>query len=207
MNARTLQQFDAGTPLEVPPPVLFNTYKHHAAALRARIQAVALAGPAALAELGSHLAVLGTKLMDVYTGRLWPGEIGRLILDRLNDEGRLERAAYRAWLAGQDGYAVVELAEGSRWVLRLGDDNDRYVHLHPARWSPNTVRVRANVLKTAFLVRVWVGIHGGDPMDRVVINEVRREFLALPPLGADPEGDAGLGVVLALLGEPAGAQP
>jgi len=30
VNARALQEADAGTSLEVLPPVLFNTYKHHA---------------------------------------------------------------------------------------------------------------------------------------------------------------------------------
>jgi hypothetical protein len=205
MNARTLQQADAGTPLEVPAPVLFNTWKHHAGALRWRSRAVAEAGPAALVELGTQMAVLGTKLMDLYTGRLWPAELCAALLDRLRAEGRLDRDAYRSWLAGQGGYGVVELPQdASRWVLRLGDDADRYLHLHPGRWSPNTVRVKANVLKTAFLVQTWVAIHGGDPLDRAVINAVRGEYLGLPPLGADPDEGLGLGAVLTLLRGPTG---
>ena len=42
INARTLQAADRGTPLEVPVPVLFNTWKHHAGALRVRIRETAL---------------------------------------------------------------------------------------------------------------------------------------------------------------------
>src|SRR5262245_15779815 len=152
--------------------------------------------------MGSRLAVLGTKLMDLYTGTLPPAEIGRLVLDRLAAEGRLAAGPYAAWLEGQGGYAVVELsADGSRWVLRHSADPARYVHLHPGRWSPHTVRVRANVLKTAFLALVHAGLSGGDPMGRAVINAVRREFLGLPPVGADPEEEVGLGAVLALLRE------
>jgi hypothetical protein len=83
-------------------------------------------------------------------------------------------------------------------VLRLGDE-ERFVHLHPGRWSPATVRVRGNVLKTAFLVLVHVQVHGGDPMDRAVINAVRREHLGLSPLGEDPEGGLGLGSIIELL--------
>jgi hypothetical protein len=200
MNARTLQEADAGTPLEVVPPVLFNTFKHHAGALRLRIATVARGGPEALAEIGAHMAVLGTKLMDLYTGQLWPADISTRVLEQLRAADRLDLPAFRAWLEGQGGYAVVELAEDrSRWVLRLGDETGRYVHLHPGRWSPQTVRVRATVLKTAFLVLAHVALHGGEALDRALINEVRRAHLDLPPLGKDPEGELGLGAIIELL--------
>jgi hypothetical protein len=198
-NARALQEADIGTPLEVLPPVLFNTFKHHAGALRARIAAVAEAGPAALAELGTRLAVLGTKLMDVYTGPLTPRDISQRIREILHGAGRLELDPFRTWVTAQGDYAVVPLEDGSRWVLRLGDEASRYVHLHPGRWSPATIRVRANVLKTAFLVVTHVRIFGGDPLDVEVINEVRREHLGLSPLGQEPEGELGLGAVIEVL--------
>jgi hypothetical protein len=201
INARALQETDQGTPLEVLPPVLFNTFKHHAAALRQRIRDVAAAGPGALAEMGTRLAVLGTRLMDLYTGPLSPRDISGGIVEILSAAGRLDLPAYRAWLETQDDFAVVELAEGSRWVLRLGDEVGRYVHLHPARWSPHSLRVRANVLKTAFMGVAHALIHGGDPADRAVLNAVRRDYLGLSPLGQDPEGDAGLGIILGLLRE------
>jgi len=203
MNARTLQEADAGTPLEVHRPVLFNTFKHHAGALRVRITRLAEAGPAAMAEFGTRLAVLGTKLMDLYTGALWPADISRRIIDQLQGDHRLAPEPFRNWVAQQADYAVVEFPEdGSRWVLRLGDEQDRYIHLHPGRWSPATVRVRANVLKTAILAITHARIHDGDPMDRAVINEVRQQFLDLSPLGQDPEGEAGLGAVIELLRRP-----
>jgi hypothetical protein len=86
--------------------------------------------------------------------------------------------------------------DNSRWVLRMGDERGRYVHLHPGRWSPCSVRVRANVLKTAFLVLCYTGIHGGNPRDRDVINEVRRLFLGLSPINDTPEDDVGLGAMI-----------
>jgi hypothetical protein len=198
-NARAMQEADIGTPLEVPSPILFNTYKHHAGALRARIASVAAAGPGALAELAGRIAVLGTKLMDLYTGVLSPRELSTHVLDELHSAGRLELDAYRAWLIGQDKYAVITLPDESRWVLRLGDEQDRYIHLHPGRWSPNSIRVRANVLKTAFVVLAHVGIFGGDPMDRGLVNAVRMEYLGISPLGQDPESDGGLGAVIEVL--------
>jgi len=203
MNARSLQQADEGTPLEVLPPVLFNTFKHHAGALRARIGDVVARGHAGLVEMGTRLAVLGTRLMDVYTGALSPRELSAWVLDELGRIGRLELERYRDWLQGAEEYALfTHPADGSRWVLRLGDERGRYVHLHPGRWSPLTVRVRANVLKTAFLALCRAGIHGGDPRDRALINEVRRVYLGLSPIGDDPADGLGLGAVIELLRRP-----
>jgi hypothetical protein len=203
MNARTLQEADLGTPLEVLPPVLFNTFKHHAGSLRARIAALVEQGPAGLCDAARWSAVLGTKLMDLYTGQLSPRALSEHIITHLGSEGRLEIDTYRTWLAGCEEYAVVVLPhDESRWVLRGGDDMERYVHLHPGRWSPGTVRVRANVLKTAFLVLIHAGIHGVDALDREVINEVRRVHLALSPLGEDAAGEQGLGAMIELLRQP-----
>jgi hypothetical protein len=199
-NAHVLPDAERGTPLEVLPPVLFNTFKHHAGALRARIAAVAAAGPDALAEMSTRLAVLGTRLMDLYTGPLTPHDISARIIEQLHEMGRLELPAFRAWLAGQDDYAVITFPEDqSRWVLRLGDDPQRYVHVHPGRWSPGTLRVRANVLRTAVLVLAHARIHGADPMDRGTINTVRRELLGLSPVGDDPDEGLGLGAIIELL--------
>jgi len=61
------------------------------------------------------------------------------------------------------------------------------------------VRVRANVLKTAFVAHLHARVHG-EPMDRRLLDEVRREHLALPPLGRDTGGDAGIAAAVGLLG-------
>jgi hypothetical protein len=199
-NVLALQESDAGTPLEVVAPVLFNTYKHHARALRARIEAAAAGGDEAVREAAGRVAVLGTKLMDLYVGPLSPRELSERVITRLEGEGRLDPAAYRAWILGGEEYAVIEMPEdGSRWVLRLAEEPGRHVHLHPGRWSPRTMRVRANVLKTAVLVLAHAHVHGADPMERAVVDRVRKTYLGLSPLGADPDGELGLGAVIAAL--------
>jgi hypothetical protein len=154
--------------------------------------------------MSSRLAVLGTRLMDLYTGCLSPSELSQWTLDELRRIDRLDLGAYRDWLLQGEEYTLfTHPADGSRWVLRLGDEGGRYVHLHPGRWSPATVRVRANALKTAFLVLCKTGIDGGDPMGRAVINEVRRDMLGLSPVGDAPEGELGMGAIIELLkGEP-----
>jgi hypothetical protein len=85
--------------------------------------------------------------------------------------------------------------DGSRWVLRLGDETGRYVHVHPARRAPHTRRVRANVLKTAILVPADAAVHGGDPFDIARINQVRGQYLGLSPI-IKLEPDEGLGAML-----------
>src|SRR5262249_9795856 len=117
----------------------------------------------------------------------------------LRKAGRAELPAYRDWLAGVDHYATITHPEGTAWVLRLGDEEVRYVHPHPGRHSPDKVRVRATVLKSAFAAHVWARVRGGDPMDRRLLNRVRTELLGLAPLGRAPEGDEGLGAVIELL--------
>ncbi len=187
-----------GSLAESPPPVLLNTFKHHADTLRQRICSAIAKGQPGLDELARNLVVIGTKLMDLYTGPLTPRQIGEEVIRQLGPE-RLEQAAFRAWIEEGGGYRVIPFPDGSQWVLRLADERDRYVHAHPGRWVPNTCRVRANVLKTALLVLAHAGIHGGDPMDVALVNAVRQRYLGLAPLGRGLADDEGLGSVLALL--------
>jgi hypothetical protein len=184
---------------EAPAPVLLNTWKHHAAFLRAQIQSAAEVGPAALPELAGKLIVVGTELMDLYYGPFNPAQIGARVQSQLQASGRLEEAPFAEWVKSAGGYQVLEFPEdGSKWVLRYADDV-RYIHVHPGRWAPQTRRVRANVLKTAVLVLAHAALHGGDALDRDRVNAVRRTYLGLAPVGRELAGDQGVGAVIDLL--------
>ncbi len=191
---------DPPSPFAAPaPPVLFNTWKHHAGALRHRIAEYVRRGPSSLAGLAREMVVIGAKLMDLYVGRFSPAALAALVVEQLERDGRLERHPFRVWVESQGGYSMVELEDGSRWVLRVADDEERYVHLHPGRWVPQTRRVRANVLKTAVMTLAHVGVHGGDPLDCGLVNRVRQQYLALSPMGRELDGDQGIGEVIELL--------
>jgi hypothetical protein len=182
---------------DVPPPVLFNAWKHHAGALRRRIAEAARAGPEGLAALAPRLLVIGTELMDLYTGAQSPAEIGAGVVARLRADERLDPDEYRRWLEANRGYRVLALSEdASAWVLRFGEEGGRYVHVHPGRGTPHTRRVRANVLKTAVLALAAAA--GADPLDVALINRVRREYLGLSPLPALAD-EGGLAAVIAVL--------
>jgi hypothetical protein len=204
INSRTLQIEDEGTPLEVPRPILFNTWKHHAGSLRLRAQRAIEAGEAGLEELAERAFVLGSNLMDWYIGHLSPREISLGILEQLREAGHVQPEPFRRWVEEHEGYRVLTLAEdGSRWVVGMGDEANRYIHLHPGRWSPRCLRVKANVLKTALLTVAHVGVHGGDPMDLELVDEVRRRYLGMSPLGKDLSADLGIGKIIeALLTNP-----
>src|SRR5262245_15005659 len=126
----TMQCAGKPSPWDVPPPVLLNTWKHHAGALRQRIEEAVKAGEPSLAALAGNLAVIGTKLMDLYTGPFSPVEIADRVVEFLRADNRLSLDAYRAWVQAGAGYREYTLLEdGSRWVLRLGDEDARYVHV------------------------------------------------------------------------------
>lgn len=182
----------------VPPPVLFNAWKHHAGWVREQIAEAAFAGEPGLQRLAEAVAVTGTKLMDFYTGRLTPWEVGERVMAQLQDAGRSERSAFEAWVYATDGFAVVALSDdGSRWVLRVGD-GERYVHLHTARYSPHSLRVPGITLKTAIVSNALALTRGLAVADLPTLNEARKWFLDLPPV-AKLTADGGLGEVLRLL--------
>ena len=184
---------------DVPPPILFNAWKHHAGWARRRVADAVGRGPKAVEALAAELVVIGERLTDLYTGPLDPGAIAERVIVQLRADGRLALDPFGAWLDGQGGYAVVTLPDdGSRWTLRLGPADGRYVHLHPGRRSPHTVRVQGNTLKTAILTHALAGLTGGSASDVRLVNEARRRFLGLPPV---PTIDAtvGVGEVIGLL--------
>jgi hypothetical protein len=133
--------------------------------------------------LSRQLHVIGHEQVDLYTGSVSLLDIGKEVTDALRASDRLPLDRYRDWLATNRGYQELVLREdGSRWILRIGDEAGRYVHVHPARGCPRTRRVRANVLKTTIMVRAFCGVHGGDPGNVELINEVRQRYLGLAPV-------------------------
>lgn len=180
----------------VPPPVLFNAWKHHAGWVRSRIATVT--DETGVKQLAEEVVVVGTKLMDFYTGKLSPWEVAERVLGQLRETGTLDRERFTEWVRAGDGFQLMEVADDqSRWVLRAGSD-ERYVHLHTARYSPHSLRVPGISLKTAIVANALARVRGLPTADLATVNEARKRFLDLPPV-AKLTDDGGLGEVVRLL--------
>jgi hypothetical protein len=182
-------------------PVLLNTWKHHAGWIRWRVGRAVSAGSEGVAALVAEMAVVGHRLMDLYTGALSPAKIGEHVIQSLRAAGRLEFDALSAWLKEQDEFTLIELPDRSKWTIRLGPADGRYLHLHPGRWVPHTMRVQANTLKSAAVAHAHARLIGGAATDLAVVNAARQKYLGLLPV-RELTGDGGLGAVIAALDEP-----
>ena len=126
---------------DLPYPALLNTWKHHAGWIRSRIAAAVRVGGPGVAVLPAEMAVVGARLMDLYTGSYTPAEIAHFVFTDLKARGVFEFDPLAKWLMQQGEYSIIELPDNSRWTIRLGPAEGCYLHLHPGRWAPHTMRV------------------------------------------------------------------
>lgn len=190
------------TEQDVPHPVLLNTWKHHAGWIRERISAAVRAGSAGVAALPAEMAVVGSRLMDLYVGTLKPATIAEAVIADLNTRGLFEFDPLAKWLAEQGAYALTELPDRSTWTIRLGPADGRYLHLHPGRWARHTMRVQANTLRSAVMAHALARLTGRAANELEVVNEARKQYLGMLPVH-ELTGTGGLGAVIAALQAPA----
>ncbi|WP_162053562.1 hypothetical protein [Pontibacter pamirensis] len=182
---------------KLPEPILFHPLKHHLSFIKSFVEC-STATPEA--ELKAALRTIGGSQLDLYTGSLSPLQIATEMLQYLQERHLQQPAAYQHYLATAGAaYRLISLSDGTDWVVRWGVVEDRYVHLHPARYAKYTLRVKANVLKTAIAAVITANKRGESAaMDVHFINKVRAEWLALPPV-KDLSLSEGLGSMLALI--------
>ena len=185
---------------ELPEPILFHPFKHHMGFILAYIQANEFISPA---ELRKDLLTLGTSQLDLYFGPLSPEQISSETIIYLEQHTLLSPAAFRQHLAaGNTDYRCITLSDNTDWVLRWGVVENRYVHLHPARYTGHTTRVKAAALKTAITTVIAARQLGLPATDISTINKVRVEWLELSPVKwVSPQ--EGIGKFLKLLQEQA----
>lgn len=164
-------------------PVLLNCWKHHAGFIKLKILDYRGLGKFNSASFRENLLRIGDSLMDLYLGELSPDEISVMIKDSFAKQDIIDRDKFIFWL-NQEGkdYRKVHLNDNSIWTLRLGERPEKYIHIHPSRYSPHTIRVRAITLKTAILYLI-LNNTGLNLEDNVLfVNKIRRDYLNQPPL-------------------------
>lgn len=165
----------------VPEPVLFNIWKHHFFYLIQEIRRSS--GSIHHEMLKSSMKMIGNSTTDLYTGRMTIGEISDYCKRYLKKRHLYKKDIYLDWISEHpENYREIELPDSSIWILRIGIEIGRHIHIHPGRNVPLTIRVKANILKTAYLANLYA-LHDGDsPMNVHLINAVRKDILDLSPI-------------------------
>lgn len=159
------------------PPLLFHPLKHHLGYLRHFVQ------DGTDLDFWTDLPRIGASQMDLYCGELSPVAIGLEIRTQLEERGALAEDDFLNFLGLDVGYQTLVLSDDSSWTLRLGNEPGRYVHIHPGRYAPHSVRVKAGALKTALLLLR----NNVVPTDGTAkVNELR-ESIGLSPIKAVAE--------------------
>lgn len=130
----------------LPSPILFHPLKHHLGYIRHFIQhSTDEAFYAAIPRIGA-------SQMDLYCGELSLRNIGQEILGQLLAMEIGTESDFVSYLTSSAGYQNLTISDGSTWTLLRGDDPERYVHIHPARYALHCIRVKAGALKTAIMM-------------------------------------------------------
>lgn len=170
--------------------IFFNPLKHHLGYIRECM----LHFNDTVPSLVSHLKTIGGSQMDLYTGDLSVVEVYHQIRERLLDIDLLKKSLYFKYLDQNNGYIILKLTDDSLWVLRKGVHPQKFVHIHPARYSPHSMRIKASTLKTVIAARIACGKEVG----LAEINEIRVKNLHLSPL-KKMISNRGIGKMLQLL--------
>ena len=143
----------------IPIPLLFNPLKHHLGFLKDFIEKNSDSlNHKGDNEIVKELKHIGGSVMDVYSGELNVPEICYEFLCHLKTKRLTGRSVFMKWAGtGEKDFRTVYLSDGSQWVLKFYNHEDRYVHFFPARLSPLTFRIKANTLKSAVLYQVFIG--------------------------------------------------
>lgn len=132
---------------DIPIPMRFNPLKHHRNFILGTLESVA---PEMIINL---LDPVCNNYIDIYTGEFTPEEICNLIIDYLRANRIFERDDFIRWVTAKNGYRQIKLADRSEWVVRKSIDAERYIHIHPTRSGPFTMRFKGSTLKTVYLLK------------------------------------------------------
>jgi hypothetical protein len=167
---------------QIPEPILFNPFKHHLGFIKEFISRNIDKPGLNIEMLSKEIKHLGTSVMDIYIGKLLVSNICIETVEFLCNEGILFKETYSSWAGSNaDSFRLITLSDGSQWTLKFHNDNQRFVHLFPARNSSHTFRVKANSLKSALIYNIIIG---KDLVTSEDLNKVR------PILGLSPVKDA-----------------
>ena len=167
---------------QLPSPIIFNGLKHHRLTILEFIKK-SIEKDYPVDTLNLAMKKIGNSMIDLYHGDLKPQDISDEIVDLLKLESNFFKGAYYNYVSSvSKKYRKVKISDGSEWTLLLGREEEFYLHIHPARGSLFTTRVRAISIKTAILLKVFFEkeMVSGDLV--FLMNKVRLNYLHESPI-------------------------
>jgi len=161
----------------LPEPIALNCWKHHLGYVKSFILSQSIIN---FNNINEPFQYNKDSLTDFYIGDLDCINISNQVINHSDLLGIKGISQYRNWLTNRGvDYKCIQLSDGSSWTLRLGKDERRYIHIHPSRYSPNTVRIRRSTLTTAIAYICQFGIQK-NVISLEKVNFARKEFTKLP---------------------------
>jgi len=174
---------------EIPAPVMFSPLKHHLYFLQEEIKR--WKGISWL-EVQEELLQIGSNLIDFYTGSLTVDQICTEVLEFFGQNNLLTRYAFLEWLQAPK-WKKIGLSDDSEWLIKVGNDENRFIHIHPAKFSNHSIRVRATTLKTVLALQVQGIKHENKTRnDLGNVNSIRQNLLDLSPIKSLHAADSGI---------------
>ncbi len=166
---------------EVPEPVKLNCWKHHMMFIKE--QTLNVDKNVSGDKLSKILLLIGDSQMDLYFGKFSPKQIALFVMNKLKKKFVYKNQDFKEWLNNNGkNYRKIDLPDKSIWVLREGNEKKRYIHIHPGRYSPSSVRVKAITLKSAIAMISNFGTERSKNLYLSDINSIRKDVLNQPPL-------------------------
>jgi hypothetical protein len=153
----------------IPFPVRFDPFKHH----RNYIQGIL--NTASADEIIDLLSPICNNYTDIYTGSMDPVSICDAVISMLKSNRCLLADDFTRWIASKNGYRKIKLEDQSEWIVRKGDQADRYIHIHPARTGPFNIRFKGTTLKTVYMLKTSTnGLREQPSLE--MMNQIRRQI-------------------------------
>lgn len=161
-------------------PLWLNGWKHHLNFLLGRIIRYTPSDEEGFITFCDQLKGMGSSVSDLYVGVRTPLQVREGIIQYLVRKKVLDPQAYHDWLESSSSfYRQAPLNDHSRWTLLKGKDPVHYVHVHPSRYSPHTLRINTNHLRSAV---AWMAWKKAWPQERLLaetMGMIRSRYLGL----------------------------
>uniref|UniRef100_UPI00321641D5 hypothetical protein n=1 Tax=uncultured Draconibacterium sp. TaxID=1573823 RepID=UPI00321641D5 len=176
-------------PVEIPVPITFNPQKHH---FRFLLHEIEYWKSLELSEIKEELLLIGTNLIDFYTGTLSVQQVCDECIRYFKKNKISNRKQFLQWL-NNAVYKKITLSDQSEWLIKSGNSAKYFIHIHPAKYSKHTIRVRATTLKTVIALLInSVSIQTATSKNLTAINSVRNKLLGLSPIKSARESNSGI---------------